>query len=402
MNEELTETELRTIMESSFAPLFDPVKAYLDSCPEWDGHDHLADFADSIVVNDPERFRNILKMWFVGLIMSYQNDQIVNHIMIVLFTGSQGVGKTAALHRFFPPELRAHMFTPKACQIKKEEFASYVAHKLCIIVDELQKLDDEALDSLESDITIPKVDFRMPYAHYSSSRWHIASFLGASNNTSFMKGNHGNRRFHVFEVYKFNEFEPNYQQIFAQVRHLIETNFKYYFTAQEQDELAAYAYNFEDNTLQYEMVHKYVRIYPEEWKDKQTHKVGEIVQAMHFFNSEIVNNKSTIALFTNALRRKKFHPVQVANQSAYECYILTAEQVGYIEKHRNPNVVLDVRMDKEAPIEILIAHRDAKIEDIEMAAQFYQQTKDIEKAKEMYAVYMKNEFGNMFTNDMPF
>ncbi|NLI36626.1 MAG: hypothetical protein GX416_08980, partial [Bacteroidales bacterium] len=53
----------------------------------------------------------------------------------------------------------------------------------------------------------------------------------------------GNRRFHVFEVTSVDmSYQVNYEQLFAQVIHLYDTGFKYYFTPEEQEELSAYNY----------------------------------------------------------------------------------------------------------------------------------------------------------------
>ena len=394
--------EIRTIFESSFAKTFDPVLNYMDECPEWDGHDHIADLADSIVVNDPARFRKILTMWYVGMVQSYLHDNIVNHIMIVLFTGSQGEGKTRAISKMLPQEMSHHLFIPKRLQITKEEFGNYIAHKLVIFVDEMQKLDKNDKDSLQGDVTIPKIDFRQPYGHYSHNHCHCASFIGACNSTKFMDGPEGNRRYHVFEASKFVPFTPNYRQMFAQIKHLIAAGFKYYFTPDEQDELAAYARSFESNSDEYEMVLKYIRIYPDDYADKTKYRVAEILQAFKRLSPHIATDKSAIVLLTKALKRRKIPFESHHNGSNFCCYVLTAEQAEYIEQQRDSTQVLDLEYDKYVPQEVLWAHREATIRDLCKANEILIHSDgNFEKAKQMYNDYLAYEKGNFTTeNDL--
>ncbi len=396
MEQDLCETDVRNILESSFTQLYDPLRAYLDECPEWDGHDHIADFANSIEVNDQKRFRMIMKMWYVSLVQSYLNDNIVNHIMLVLYTGAQGEGKTTTLTNFLPPELRRHMFIPKSCQLKKEEFAYYIAHKLVILVDEMQKLDKEALDSIQNDITIPTVDFRMPYAHYSVNHPHIASFLGACNSTRFMNGPNGNRRNHTFEALHFNLFTPNYRQIFAQIKQLIAEGYKYYFTAEEQDELAAYSYQFEYNDDEYDMIKKYIRMYPSDYDKQEYHKSSEILEYFKHFKPEMATDRGTINRLVAGLKRKRIPSKRNHEGSKYPCYLLTAEQVEYIEQIMDTKDEYDMYYDKYVPLEILLAHREATVRDLYKADEILRNCDcDFEKAKQMYAEYLKQDKGDI-------
>ena len=197
-------------------------------------------------------------------------------------------------------------------------------------------------------------------------------------------------------------FTPNYRQIFAQIKHLIAIGFKYYFTPDEQDELAAYAHHFENNSDEYEMVLKYIRIYPEDYPDKAKHRVGEILQAFKRLDPNIATDKSAISLLAKALKRRKIPFESCRNGSEFCCYILTAEQAEYIEQHRDPTKVLDLEYDKYVPLEILLAHREATIRDLCKADEILiHSDEDFEKAKQMYNDYLSYDRGNFTTeNDL--
>jgi len=195
---------------------------------------------------------------------------------------------------------------------------------------------------------------------------------------------------------------PNYRQIFAQIKHLIAAGFKYYFTPDEQDELAAYARSFESNSDEYEMVLKYIRIYPDDYADKTKYRVAEILQAFKRLSPNIATDKSAISLLTKALKRRKIPFESHHNGSNFCCYVLTAEQAEYIEQQRDSTQVLDLEYDKYVPLEILLAHREATIRDLYKANEILiHSDEDFEKAKQMYHDYLSYERGNFTTeNDL--
>jgi hypothetical protein len=404
MGASLPPKDIRSIFESSFAETFDPFDSYLAECPEWDGHDYLSDYADSIVTNDPERFRRIFKMFVVAMVAYQHRPSASNHIMIVLYTGSQGVGKTMKVRDILPPELRNHFLDCGVDLFRKSDFNDNIAHKAIIFCDELQKFSKEDIGTLDFDVTVPTVSFRMPYGYFQYTYEHMASFMGACNDTHFLSGKHGNRRYHVFEVFSFEDISINYRQMYAQVRHLIATGFKYWFTPAEQEELAAYAYAYENNTEEFDTVYKYVRLYPPHCTVTSEHRMSEIMAHLQKYNKMISGDRLSSTNLTYALKRRRIPTTRKHSGNLYNCYLMSESQAEYVSKYRK-DAYLDLMFDKYVPREVMMAGPNGTEGDFLKAKEFLEQTdNDYTKALRMYSEYMTigGEDNHTSTGNLPF
>jgi len=396
--------QVHELVNSPFTPPFDPVESYLESLPAWDGCDHIGRFADSVCTNDPDRFRRLLTMWYVGMIKSYRDDNITNHIVIVLYSAGGGIGKTFFVDSILPPELQqaVHQGMVKAEKDSIEKLSTC----LVISIDELNHFKRDEMRELKELITRKVVDFRINYDRFGHLHPHRASFMATCNSTNFMSDPSGNRRFHVFEVTGVDmNYQVNYEQLFAQIIHLHDTGFKYYFTAEEQEELSAYSYQFEDNNAEYDFLVEYVRKYPSKCQQRKTHTAVEILQRMKFFFPETVIDKAAQIRMGKMLARKEFPFVKTRKSKDYYCHLLTAEQAEYCVQYKSATTYLDVLFDKYVAKEILVAGDDAKIADICKAREFLDQTDgNFKEAQTLYNKYTRNEREINLTNDnlLPF
>jgi predicted P-loop ATPase len=385
-------------------PAFDPVEHYLSHLPEWDGQDHIGMFADSVVTNDAARFRELLRMWYVGMIQTYRHPNITNHIVITLYSAGQGIGKTNFVDRILPPELQEAIY--QGMIRDQKDSLEKIATCLLISIDELNHYKREEMQQLKELITRKYIDFRVNYDRFGHRHYHRASFMATCNSTHFMSDPSGNRRFHIFEVAAVNmDYMPDYPQLFAQIMHLIDTGFKYYFTSAEQEELSAYSYQFENNPAEYDFLVKYVRKYPGNCKNKKTYTSKELLQKLKFFNQEYVIDKAAEIRMGKALARRGIEFVRGRNSKEYECHILTAEQAEYIAQHKDMNRYIDIDFEVNVPREILIAGDDAKIADICKAREFLDQTGgDFKEAQRLYDAYIKDDREIKYTNNdtLPF
>ena len=137
-----------------------------------------------------------------------------------------------------------------------------------------------------------------------------------------------------------------WKQFFAQVIHLYDTGFKYYFTPEEQEELSAYNYQFEDNNDEYDFLVQYVRKYPSKCQQKKSYMVNDILKRFKFFNPEYVIDKAAQIRMGKALARRNFQYKKDRNKRLYECYLLTAEQAEYCVQYKSTTTYLDVLFGK--------------------------------------------------------
>ena len=71
--------EIRLHLTSNCIEQYHPVKSYLDSLPEWDGHDRIADLLGMVHCRDctPEKFDFYVRRWLVAMVAATIDDEVV-------------------------------------------------------------------------------------------------------------------------------------------------------------------------------------------------------------------------------------------------------------------------------------------------------------------------------------
>ena len=180
-------------------------------------------------------WRVCFKKWFVAMVASWLYDEVVNHQVLVLI-GRQGIYKTTWLERLIPPHLRDYCCKlANATQLSKDDRLR-IAEFGMINMDELDAMTPRELSAMKSVITASDVNERAAYCYTKERRVRLASFCASSNRREFLTDITGNRRWLPFEVESIqNPFFTTlpYDLMYAQARHLIETDFNYWFELEE-------------------------------------------------------------------------------------------------------------------------------------------------------------------------
>lgn len=165
------------------------------------------------------------------MVASWMKDEVVNHQVLVLI-GKQGIFKTTWLERLIPPHLRDYCCKlANATQLNKDDRLRIAEFGL-INMDELDAMTPRELNAMKSVITATDVNERVAYGYTKERRVRLATFCASSNKREFLTDITGNRRWLPFEVESIqNPFFTTlpYDLMYAQARHLIETDFNYWF-----------------------------------------------------------------------------------------------------------------------------------------------------------------------------
>ena len=120
-------TEIWTALKSDLITSVHPIRAWLNHLPEYTPEqvDWIDFVAQQVHVAGDEQankyWRHCFKKWFVAMVASWMNDEVVNHTVLVL-VGRQGIFKTTWLDHLMPPELRAYSSKlPLSGQISKDD-----------------------------------------------------------------------------------------------------------------------------------------------------------------------------------------------------------------------------------------------------------------------------------------
>ena len=235
-------TDMQTLhayLTSNCIEQYHPVKSYLDSLPEWDGHDHIADLLRMVHCRDcsPEDFDFYVRRWLVAMVAATLDDNVVNHQIFVLL-GPQGTYKTSFMNNLLPPELRQYFCMKTNSQRMTKDDAFALAENVLIDMEEIDSMGRQEVNQLKAMASQPFVKDRPAYGRSKVRLPHMASFCATGNNMQFLTDETGNRRWLVFEVDHIDnpwKANINYVGVYSQIRHLLDTGFRYWF---ETDEIA--------------------------------------------------------------------------------------------------------------------------------------------------------------------
>nr|WP_288793333.1 VapE domain-containing protein [uncultured Alistipes sp.] len=227
---------LRTILTSNFMVEYDPYAEYTASLPRNDGQiDYIELLADTVTTGNQDFWRRAFKKWFVAMVASWIQPEVVNHTALIL-SGAQGVGKTTWLGNLIPAPLRKYVYAGMV-NVRDKDSQVKLSECCIIIMDELENMSRN-LDALKELITKRDIHIRRAYSYTHEHYTRRASFAGSINNKDFLHDITGNRRFLCFEAKQIN-YQPfaDLDKAYSQAIHLAQNGFQYWFSQEELFEL---------------------------------------------------------------------------------------------------------------------------------------------------------------------
>ena len=254
-------TEMWTALKSDRVPSVHPIREWLNTLPPYtpDQPDWIDWLAQQVRVKPSgeeakgdkargeELWRACFKKWFVAMVASWMNDEVVNHTVLVL-VGRQGIFKTTWLERLIPPALRAYSSKlPLSGQISKDDRLRLCENGM-LNIDELDAMCGREMNIVKSLLTSTDVNERAAYGRLKERRVRLASFCASTNKREFLTDITGNRRWLPFEVESiqnpFHTIIP-YERLYAQAKALVEEGiFSYWFDLDEIEVLEAHNEEF--------------------------------------------------------------------------------------------------------------------------------------------------------------
>ena len=258
-------TDLETVIDSGYVPGFQPFLHYLNRLPPWDGQDHILALSVSVMVRGGTEkqvlFYEYLKKWLVAMVASWLDEDVVNQAVLVLI-GEQGINKTTWFSHLLPPELRDYFrIKVNSNRVSKDDLITMSQYGL-VCYEELDAMKSSDVNTMKSVVTMPSIDERPPYGHYTEHMQHVASFCGTGNNEQFLTDQTGNRRwlpFLVESIISPREVPFDYEGIYAQAYALYRQGFRHYFSKAEEDVLREHNKTFETPQPEQETVSTHFR-----------------------------------------------------------------------------------------------------------------------------------------------
>ena len=229
--------DVNRFIDSNRIEQYDPVNAWLDSLPQWNGHDYIAELAARVPTRQPH-WEKYLKMWLIGMVAQWRESdkQLTGNALTPLLIGRQGCGKTRFCKIILPPELREY-YNDKINF--KNEFDLNIALTMfaMINIDEFDKTTASQQIVLKYLLSSAEVKFRPPYGKTIKQFRRYTSFIGTTNQQKPLVDPTGSRRFVCVSIDndKNIDFEDNLEhaQLFAQVLHLFNSGERYWLDNEE-------------------------------------------------------------------------------------------------------------------------------------------------------------------------
>ena len=278
-------SSLDEVINSGYVKAFHPFLYYLNRLPPWDAQDHILGLSVSVMVKGGTEkqmlFYEYLKKWLVAMVASWIDDDEVNQAVLV-FIGDQGIYKTTWFSHLLPPELRDYFrIKVNSSRVGKDDLITLSQYGL-VCYEELDVMKPSDVNTMKSVVTMPSIDERKPYDHYTEHMPHVASFCGTGNNVQFLTDQTGNRRWLPFIVESITsprDHPFDYEGIYAQAYALYRQGFRHYFTKAEEEVLKEHNKTFETPLPEQEAIAKRFR-HPGENERGDFYTATEILTAV--------------------------------------------------------------------------------------------------------------------------
>ena len=230
-------SEIKDYVESEEVPEYNPIQAFLDGLPVWDGQNHIARVFSRIPGLSSEQL-NYLTIWLRSAVAHWmQMDMLHGNECVPTLIGQQGCGKTVFVRRLLPPHLREY-FLGHLNLANKFDKEMALTNNLLVNLDELDAIRHSQQASLKQALSVNKVNSRPIFGRTQEDRPRFASFVATTNNRHPLQDSTGSRRYICIQIPDGqlidNTGEIDYGQLYAQVVYeLQELKAPYWFNNEE-------------------------------------------------------------------------------------------------------------------------------------------------------------------------
>lgn len=316
---------IQNLIYSDFSSSYHPIRKYFKELPEWDGIDYIRILADSVRTNHQSFWTECLERYLVGMCAAATQDDVVNHTVLLLCSEVQNIGKTTFINNLLPPELRTYLSTGLINPNSKDDLAK-IAQSMLINLDEFEGMSGRDLNTFKDLVTRKVISIRLPYARRSQNFPHTASFAGTCNYQEILHDTTGTRRFLCFHADSIEFIKINYTQLYAQIKHLLNTpGYQYWFTQEDNNRIEKNNEDFIFHSPEEELVLTHIRK-PERFEKVQyltVSKIAELIRERTGYQYSI-GAKIQIG---KVMVKHNFESKKGRNGRRYAVFIIAPEQV---------------------------------------------------------------------------
>ena len=252
-------SNLCALLNSEYVKPYNPFRDYFESLPPWttEDPDCIEELANHVVAMDQAQFNQHFKKMMVRTIACAVDDHVFNKHAFILVGGEQNTGKSTFC-RYLVPKALNDYFT-ESIPNDKDGLIS-LCENFIINLDELSTLSRFELNHLKSLFSKDRVRVRHPFARKSQTDPRRVSFVGSTNEDTFLTDTTGSVRWLCFEIvkivwkYKTVPVDECWSQAYA----LYKSGFEFQLTSEELKENNTRNQQFQQIPVEYDYIQKYV------------------------------------------------------------------------------------------------------------------------------------------------
>ena len=191
--------EIEEYVCSNDIPAFNPIRDYLDSLPQWDGKNHVAELFGRLPGITTEQL-SWCSVWLRSVVAHWMGmDPLHGNECVPVLIGPQGCGKSTFAVRLLPEHLRQY-YLDHINFGNKFDCDMALTHNLLVNIDEFANMGPSHQGKLKQTLSKVKVNGRPIFGKSQEDRVRYASFLATTNDPHPLCDTTGSRRYLCLRV----------------------------------------------------------------------------------------------------------------------------------------------------------------------------------------------------------
>ena len=319
--------DITMYVNSEEVRMYNPVLAFLNDLPKWDGQNHVAKLFSRLPGLSSEQLA-FLAVWLRATVAHWlQLDTLHGNEVVPVLIGAQGCGKTTFLRRLLPCQLREYYLDHLNLSNKFDKEMA-LTNNLLVCLDELEAIRPSQHASLKQTLSKSKVNGRPIYGCAQEDRPRYASFVATTNNPHPLTDATGSRRYICLEIPKGmfidNTDEIDYEQLYAQVLYeLREQEAPYWFNNDEVARIQQLNQGYMEQKDIVEIIKVCFRK-PEEGEHVKSMNTSELLGIIQEKYPTVPDNMSTRVRLGQAMKLLEYDSTNRGHISYYKAVPLKA------------------------------------------------------------------------------
>lgn len=235
----LTEKLIERFVQSTLVEQQHPAEEWLSSLSEWDGEDHVYNLSQRIITSNPDWDKRFHK-WMLQMVARWTGCEVKQRdVMMPLFVGQFGFGKTTFCSMLLPPVLRDY-YAGSVHLKSSAEVHELVTGNLLINMDEFYQENTEQRYLTRYLFSRSTPVFRQPYGVTLEARRNYAALIATTGNLHPMTDAAGAAHLVCVEVECPIDLKTPipYEQLYAQLKAELDTGIDFTLTEEEREAMA--------------------------------------------------------------------------------------------------------------------------------------------------------------------